>query len=97
MAKERKAKMAARKQRKAERLKNKRSQGKGRGGEDKGALVREFSSGKKEIWVMPGARQQESFKEEAKSHDTAAHDVGDVSGLLSGSSLSPATLASIVS
>lgn len=100
MAQERKAKIAARKQRKAERLKNKRSRGNAERGGGAGKLVQEFSSGKKEIWIMPGAKEQESFREEAKSHDIShdtAHNVEDVTELLSDNPSSPAALASIVS
>lgn len=38
-----------------------------------GRLVQEFSSGKKEVWIMPGTRQRGSLQDEAKSHDTS-HD-----------------------
>lgn len=94
MARERKAKIVARKERKAERLKNKRTQGKA----GRGTTVQEFSTGKKEIWVMPGAREQEGFGQEANdlSHDST-HGVEDVGELLSDNSSSPAALASIVS
>lgn len=100
IAQERRAKAEARRQKKAEqRLKSKRSRDreKGGGGKGPGQQVQEFSSGKKEIWVMPGAKLEGLLKEEAASHDGSC-DVEEMSKLsLEDPSLSPSTQASVVS
>ena len=76
-AQEKRENMAARKRKKAERKKAQRQhckpQGKGVAG--KGTLVQEFSSGKKEIWMVLGANHPRPH-EESKSRDlqTNSHD-----------------------
>ena len=62
----------AKKLKKAERLRNKRSRHHQKQME-KNSRSLEFSSGKREIWIMPGATNTEGGVQ-SKSHD-ASHDV----------------------
>lgn len=85
-AREKHKSLAAKKQKRAEQRKaqqrRKQATNQKKGGKEGGTLVEQFSSGKKEIWMLPSVhensethQQTKSCDSESKSHDKVEDDI----------------------